>query len=291
MTRTVDLTVETFGAISHKTCTVSEEELSVLELEDLFKRRKYARDTTRWVDIIVGEDSDKLIAALVEELRPVLAPFLDPDSDAVGHGLCWIRAMPWAHSGTIASGLLACEGQTTVSEFAKTLAVAGACLGSEHACGRVRAWAQGDALQYRSCTLLINANVSMELESGGVRIACLPGSMSELPSHLPTGGSWPVEKFLHGAVISIETSAAPVLFRLEASSGLQRNVRPQCVLCEGERLIDEFCEALSLAANARVHRKGMWMDYGDLTSFGFTESGLSAGPFEVAATGWKIQLD
>ena len=82
-------------------------------------------------------------------------------------------------------------------------------------------------------------------------------------------------------MLSVDTRAKPVLFRPGGRDDGSWKAEPQCVLGDGERLLDRFCEALSLAANTYVNRNGQWMDYGDLTAFGFRKSGLSAGTLQL----------
>ena len=69
-------------------------------------------------------------------------------------------------------------------------------------------------------------------------------------------------------------------------------MEPRSVLGDGRNVIDRHCEALSLATGAYVSRDGLWMDYGDLTAFGFRRSGVSSGPWQPKTpTLSQVRLD
>ena len=289
LTRPADLEAKESGGflVTHR--HESGKEMSPHELRELYERSKYAGETTTWVTLAPSKDGDRVMAALTKELRTVLAGFVEPKTDGVGHGLHWIpsrRKLIWS----LPSGLQAYQNLSTVAELAEALVIAGSCLGSENACEHVSAWVAGEPLEYRTLTLLPNVDVETELESDGIRIARLPESMSELPSHLPTGVSLPVQQFLGGIVMSVDTRAKPVLFRPESWDDASRKVNPRSVLGDGRYVFDRFCESLSLAAGAYVNRTGLWMDYGDLTAFSFQKASVIAGLFQHETIHWKVGL-
>ena len=166
VTRPIDLRAEAFGAFSIRSRRESEGELSPQELGELYERSKYGPGTTTtWVSLATHEGGDDATAALTEELRTVLAAFVEPNTDAVGHGLHWIPSR-WGLVRGLGSGLQASASRSTVAELAEALVIAGSCLGSERACKYVSAWVEGEPLEYCTLTLLPNVGVAAELNSG-----------------------------------------------------------------------------------------------------------------------------
>ena len=287
----VEMKTEPLGGFSTQGRSVSEEELSPKGLAKLYEESRSGLRRSTWVQHLASENDDGAMAALTGELRTVLGAFVEPNLDAVGHALHWLLTQRGFTKG-VPSGLHVSQAISPVAELAEALVIAGGCLGSERACEYIWAWVEGESLGYRTLTLLPDVEVGTELESDGIRIACMPHSMSELPSYLPTGHFEPVQQFLGSVVMSVDTRAGPVFNRPRGWDDWGTQVEARWVLGDWEGSLDRFCESLSLAAGAHVSRSGQWLDYGDLRAFGFRHSGLGGGvrPRETTRRD-KVHLD
>ena len=282
---------DNFGSVSIEYRQDPARRLTPSELGKYYERIKHGLGTSTWVEVVPGDDALGEMDALTAELRSVLSAFVEPTEDIVGHGLHWVRASGTRMTKGFASGLYGSETVSKVKDLAEVLIVAGGCLGADAVIRMLLQWLEGEPLRYCTCTLLPGVDVNGKLQRDGVCVERLADSSEELPASLPVENSQAVHEFLQGVVMSVDTCAGPALFLPEGRENRKQKIRPWCVLGDGDRLLDSFCESLSLAVNYCVQRKWVWMDYGDLTAFGFGRSGLSGGPGYAGDIWSKVLLD
>ena len=260
------------------------ETVEVLAAEDLrsyYLKSKLGRAAHTRVQVVREVPTVGRMRTLVEQLRSMLAPFLDTERDVIGHGLFGIPAAGTRHHPGFPNGLSGFETVSRVGDFADALIFASACLGTGETVRMLHAWSNGEPVLYRTRMLLVGVAVGRPLAlDNGVAIEPLPNSADELPSSLPLGGSVREDEFLGGAVLSVPTEAAPVFFRPASGAspyqpatrdGNVPTVRPSWALDDRKGSLHAFFGALSLAGNRYAWGNWMWKDNGNLTALSFDQ--------------------
>ena len=190
-------------------------------------------------------------------LRTVIAEFIDPDSDGVGH------ALPVA--GDLEStgcfehtGVHNCTWVSSVNAFAAALIKAAAVLGADRVSDLVAGWSRGQPLTYHTVGVVPVAIAKAIAPTDRVDLVPLPMSTDKLPAWLPLGKRIDAADYLGQTVFSVETVAKPALFRPESD----RNRR--LVRAEPCFAVDTILEALSLTSNMSVEKGLCFNDYGEL---------------------------
>ena len=199
-------------------------------------------------------------AEIANSLRDVLADFVDPDSDRVGH------AFPMGGDGGgyakgWPTGVMTHSKVSSLNQLGVELLLGAAVLGVDCIADLLAGWAKGEPVRYRTCTVIRLAIDRPLAPLEGVSIAPLPLSTDELPAGLPVSGSIRRSDYLGHSVVCVDTKAVPALFRPHAGS-------PGDV-ATGELppdfTFDDLWSALSLECNAHVDLGHGWRDYRQLS--------------------------
>ena len=119
---------------------------------------------------------EALLAMLAERLDRELQAYIEPETQRFGTGLVAL------------TGGAVHLAEPTVTEFARTLVRAAACLGSARAVAILRGWLAGEPYSYRMKLLLVGIRCEKPLAlEEGVRVTQLPsrGSAADLAPYLP----------------------------------------------------------------------------------------------------------
>ena len=190
-------------------------------------------------------------------LRAVIADFVDPDSDSVGHALPVAGDLEstgcFERTGVNSRALV-----SSVNAFAAALVKAVAVLGADRVSDLVAEWSGGRPLTYRTVVVVPVTVTKAIAPTDGVDIVPLPMSTDELPSWLPSGNRIDASAYLGQTLVSVETEAKPALFRPESDRrrGIVR-ARPRFA-------VGTILEALSLTCNTSVDAGLCFNDYGEL---------------------------
>ena len=221
---------------------------------------------------------------LVEELRIVMAPFIDPDTDRLGH------AFPVDQFGGHSShtgrpdGLSDFEFESTVTDFANGLIQAAAIIGVDRAIQLLADWKHGKPVRFRTSTfvngLTLNARISPRQD---IEVVPLPLTTTDLP-RLPRYNNLSGKDYLGLTVLSLAMSASPALFRPEAGK-----VKATVQSCTEKNInLNVVCDALSLQANCYVSQSFLWTEYEEAAPFSLKDWqtwSLGTNSFERAR--WK----
>ena len=240
------------------------------QMRSLYRRDMTGQHVARTARAVVPEAS---LAVLVERLDRELQAYIEPESQRIGTGLVALMG------GALDSA------EPTVTEFARTLVMAAAILGSGRAVEILRGWLAGEPYRYRIKVLLagVRCEKPLALEEG-VRVTQLPegGYAADLAPHLPSSlirYETDAFRFLGQTVLSIDGTAAPALYRPRGHGDEpDRNLRQvwaggkiPCLTTSDWR--QPLTEALSLASDHCVRWTHGWLDPGDLAAFNFGFSG------------------
>ncbi|MCY4671844.1 MAG: HEPN domain-containing protein, partial [Rhodococcus sp.] len=205
-----------------------------------------------------------LLEQLVGALRLALEPFIDPDTDEVGHAFpismnC--RGRTAFHN----SGYCDKEFVSSLPNFARDLVQGAAIVGIGEITRLLAGWARGEPVRTHLSTVLNNLPLSAPVSvRDDIHLIPLALTTSQLP-RLPDISGIPTADYLGMTVLTFHISAAPALFRPNAE-GRDQTVRSKPA--EGADL-DLVCHLLSLQANRHVAQSVVWHDYPD-TPFRFT---------------------
>jgi hypothetical protein len=157
------------------------------------------------------------------------------------------------------------EAVSSLEDFALGIIKGTAVLGTDRVIQLLSNWTQGEPVAYTTKVLLNALPVAKPLYlKEGIYLETLPLSSHKLSANLPRIiGGLPVEGYLGRTVLSIKSSASPVLFRPQPTRSNQI-VRADSVL-----EVDIFTagSALSLESNSYVDVALVWNDYQELSAF------------------------
>ena len=219
---------------------------------------------------------------LVDALRRVLEPFIDPETDEIGHAFP-IEGRQNGRLTTRADGLYDREFTSSLPEFASALVQAAAVIGVEEAIRLLADWARGEPVRIHLSTALNNLFISASLSPrDDIQVVPLALTTTQLP-RLPVK-SRAAKNYLGLTLLRLQISASPALFRPN-SEGHENTVQSQSA--DGINL-DLVCESLSLEANRHVGRSLVWLDYPNAAAFCFEIRGAwSQGEDRLKPMPWK----
>lgn len=204
---------------------------------------------------------DKLTPKFTGRLRKVLAEFVDPVADTVGHAV----PIPANHRSLQSigpTGLSTHARVSTVGHFGAMLVKGAAVVGVERVVDALGAWTRGEPLAYRTCRVAGLSIARPMTPANGVSLVPLPMSDDELSPELPSGPAFALA-YLGRTVVTVHTLATPALFRpvldhvYDLDGAVTARLAADCTF-------DEIREVLSLECNAPIHMGLEWSDYGEL---------------------------
>ena len=162
------------------------------------------------------------------------------------------------------NGMLAVAWTSPVENFVKGLVTGAAVIGVERTAALVAGWAKGHPVKFQTFALLNGGSLSRALSPvEGVEIGLLPLTIEALPICLRASDEVTPQQFLRQLAVSIDTTVAPPLFRLDRDH-LRRNVHAAAA---SDLDVTSVCQALSLVANGYFDAGFCWHDYGELSLF------------------------
>ena len=201
---------------------------------------------------------------LVNALRRVLEPFIDPETDEIGHAFP-IEGNQKGRHATRADGLYDEEFTSSLPDFASALVQAAAVIGGEAAIRLLANWARGEPVRVHMSTALNHLFLSASLSPrDDIQVVPFALTTTQLP-RLPVNSRVSAQDYLGLTMLKLQISASPALFRPN-TEGHDKTVQSQSA--DGINL-DLVCEALSLEANRYVDRSLNWHDYPDAAAFCF----------------------
>ena len=201
---------------------------------------------------------------LVNALRRVLDPFIDPETDEIGHAFP-IEGNQKGRHASRADGLYDEEFTSSLPDFANALVQAAAVIGVEAAIRLLADWARGEPVRVHMSTALNHLFLSASLSPrDDIQVVPLALTTTQLP-RVPIQLGVSAQDYLGLTMLKLQISASPALFRPN-TEGHERTVQSQSA--DGIKL-DLVCEALSLEANRYVDRSLNWHDYPDAAAFCF----------------------
>ena len=229
--------------------------VSAPELRDICSREERRVLARR----VRGNVLEEWLLRLAEELRRVLACFIDPETDRIGHAVP-IDANSHTRVTGRPDGFCDFEYHSSLRDFAGAVVQASAITGVDAVCELLEKWEGGEPVRIHMSTVLaglrLDAPVSAQED---VEVVPLGLSTDELP-RLPFGLQNPPRDFLGLSLMTMKLSVAPALFRPEGDEGVR-------LLSAGGMNLDLWCEALSLQADRHVDLSLVWNDYPDAAAF------------------------
>lgn len=198
----------------------------------------------------------------VDALRLALEPFIDPETEEIGH------AFPTELSNTVrltgrTDGLYDMDCKSSLRDFASGLVQAAAIMGVEQTVCLLADWQRGERIRVYVSTVLNNLPLNAPVYPlDGIQIIPLAVTTTQLP-RLPVRPGVPLSHFLGLTLLKLQLSASPALFRPNQEQG-EQIVRLQSV--DGITL-DLACKGLSVQANRHVAHSVHWRDYLDVGPF------------------------
>ena len=256
-------------AVSDSKFQYSRRPIRANRLPKLFEARKWNRFDTYRPGLLEVKTNEVSLCQLVDSLKPVLDPFVQPKSGRMGNGLSFLTGGP---------SFMFCP---TVKEFAQQLVRAAAHLGCAHMAELLSAWAAAHPLCYQANFLLdgIRIDQPIELESG-VRLLKLPRSFDRFPVGFPfvapSFPNWRKKELLGATVLSVDRYMFPVLFKpneeealtLEAFEDMYQNfIFSSMSIIMPRFSVESFCDVLSESKNCQVSSNFWWDDLGELQAF------------------------
>ncbi len=203
------------------------------------------------------------MSQLVGELRIVLEPFIDPESDHLGHAFPIDGPSGGSVHRNRRDGLSEFEFKSKVRDFANSLVQAAAMIGVERTIQLLADWQAGDPIRFRTSTFVNGLILDGPLTPReDIEIVPLPLTTTELP-RLPNRDHPSGRDYLGLTVLSLAMTASPALFRLKPD-GTEASVRSQT---QTDIDIDVVCDALSLQANGHLSQSFLWTEYDDAAPF------------------------
>ena len=214
------------------------------------------------------------LAALTNELAPLLGTYTSPISGLVGNGL-------YALTGSSASPRLpSCQGYATI------LVLAASRIGAERVVELLDGWIQGGAVRVFACVLLKGLRTERQLRPvAGMHLDTLSNNGDHLPRslRLHPHEHWH-EQFTGRAMLSLECETLPGLYDPEVVRGNPplpfepaKPLNPELATVSFASL----CRAISLDTNNQVDWFIQWYDYGDVEAY-FLNPGFSSQRRDVS---------
>ena len=253
--------------------------LSAAQLREIYFRQRQQAIARR----VRLNAPEALMVQLVDALRRVLEPFIDPETDEIGH------AFPTEGGNASrltarADGLFDMEFTSSLPKFASALVQAAAVIGIEEANGLLADWARGEPVRIHMATVPNHLFLSDSLSPrDDIQLVPLALTTTQLP-RLPIKSGVPTRNFLGLTMLTLQSSASPALFRPNAEG------RKQAVQSRAADGLDLgfVCEFLSLEANRYVCRSLVWHDYPDAAAFCFEiRDAWSLGDNRLKPMPWK----
>ena len=268
--------------------------LSPTELRDALERSSWHSEERVRAESARPVSSDRLLAKLIEKLRQLLTDYILTGTDRVRHTFPMFGCSA-KHVKARNDGFTQYEYESTVPQFAVALIRCAAIVGSDRAVSMLSGWIDGEPFQYRRSALLVGVTTQQRLDLGnGIRVTPLAISSDALPTSLPKGSSIRPLDYLGRAVLSVDSTACPAIFR----AGDRRSTGDDVTILSalGNAPLETLYEALSLTCNRYVHFKWSWDEYeevsafagkghGDGRSMGSARNELSAGWSRSGSTG------
>ena len=199
-------------------------------------------------------------AEVANSMRDLLADFIDPRSDSVGHAFP-IGASSGSYMKGWPSGAITHSRVSSLNRLGLELLLGAAVLGVDFITVLLAGWVQGKPVLYRTCRVIRLAIDRPLAPLDGVSLAPLPLSTDELPAGLPTSGTIRRSDYLGHSVVCVDTKAAPALFRPQDGDSAD--------VVTGELppgfTFANLWNALSLECNAHVDLGHRWRDYGQMS--------------------------
>ena len=203
-----------------------------------------------------------LMAQLVDALRRVLEPVVDPETDEIGHAFPIERGSASRVTGR-ADGLYDIEFRSSLRDFASAVVQAAAIIGVKGATRLLADWGRGAPVRIHMSTVLNNLSLSSSVSPrDDIQVVPLALTTTQLP-RVPVNGRVSAEDYLGLTMLNLQISASPALFRPN-TEGRERTVLSRSA--DGIDL-DLVCEALSLQGNCHASRSLVWHDYRDAAAF------------------------
>ncbi len=219
--------------------TISPERLRKIYERNRWGDEEYAR--ARSADLIAPE---QLMSQLADQLRLFLENYINPETDRIGHAFPINGRTTSQHSLVRGAREQHTEYVSSVDDFTKGIIKGATILGVEHVTHLLSQWRLGNPLAYRRSTIVNGLTVNEPFSPRkDIHIVPLPLSTDQLPSYLPTRNDVPGKDYLGRAVLSLDVSASPTLFRPK----FRPNTTPaeQTVHTEQTVDFDTVCLALS----------------------------------------------
>ena len=260
------------GALAQTTFDIGSGKIIQLQrLREMYERAKWDDKELRRVKSATVSVPGPRKAAIADSLRDLLAEYIDPRSDCVGHAFPmggdrgnYLKAWP--------TGLSTQSKVSTVGQLGMELLKGAAALGVNCVTDLLANWTNGDPVAYRTCRL-IRLTIDQPITPlDGVRIIPLPLSTDRLQAGLPSWGRIRRADYLGHAVVSVDTKATPALFHPD-SGNLGDVVSSE--LPPGFTF-DSLLDALALQCNTHVEVGHGWTDYGQLSAIA-RDSAIMAG--------------
>lgn len=211
------------------------------------------------------QTSDESITELADRLRRLMKDYVDSDTDVLGHAFP-VLCPSTSSRPTSDGGLVGYEQQSKVRDFATGLVWHAAVLSPLRVANILSDAMDGKPLRFRTSSSLLGITVIQQLElKNGVGVTRLSESSDTLPISLPLTRSMSAEDFLGRAVLSVDCSVCPALFRPESRGNENEPPRYQWALDKGS--LATLCEALTLVCDSYVHSIISWSDFEELSSF------------------------
>ena len=257
------------------------EKLGPRELRDRYERATWDdRDLLRARHARVHMP-EMVALEFTDRLRLVLAEYVDPVADTVGHSLP-IPANHRSFNSIGSTGLSTHARVSTVGHFGAMLVKAAAVVGVDRVVAVIAAWTRGEPLTYRTCRVAGLSIARSMVPAKGVSLIPLPLSDDELPPELPSGLGF-VFAYLGRTVVAVDTIAIPALFRPDFDYVPDLEGVVTARLAAGYTF-EEIRETLSLECNAPIHMDLEWSDYGELFALtGGTRSRSTPGRLALPA--------
>lgn len=206
---------------------------------------------------------DKQAPEFADRLRLVLAEYVDPVADTVGHAL----PIPPNHrsfNSIGSTGLYTHARVSTVGHFGAMLVKGTAVAGVDHVVDALAGWTRGEPVAYRTCRVAGLSIARSMTPAKGVSLVPLPLSDDALPPELPSGLGF-VFAYLGRTVVAVDTIATPALFRpdFDHVPDLEGVVTARL---DADCTFEEIRQMLSLECNAPIHMGLEWSDYGELSA-------------------------
>ena len=234
-------------------------------------KREYSLANTDAISVRETELTD-----LVSQLTPMVAPYISPETGAIGNGLYKLRRS------------LASPRLPSVEDYAKVLVLAAARVGPERVAGLFAEWIEGRPIRVWLCALLKGVRTEGELRPvDGLCLDILPSNGDEFPRSLSVQideHDIRHEQYAQRAILSLEHETGPALYSPDGeitgfpelvSSPVIRNPELTSVSMDG------LCRAMSVEANSHVDWFRQWWDYGDVDAF-FLNPGFSYGSRDIS---------